>query len=48
MSEIITGLIIAGIILILSLPYLCLLNLRNIASDLRKIREMMEKENKKP
>lgn len=48
MKDVINGLIIAGITLILSSPYFCLWELRDIASDLQKIREIMEKENKKP
>lgn len=48
MKDVIIGLIIAGVLLLLSSPYLCLLNLRDIASELQKIREIMEKENKQP
>lgn len=48
MKDVIIGLIIAGVILLLLSPYFCLWDLRDIASELRKISEIMGKENKKP
>lgn len=48
MEKFIGSVIIIVVAAFFSAPYFYLLNLKGIAIELQKIREIMEKENKKP